>query len=176
MPMSDRERFLEAVRQATADTPYTVTPTESGFDVGLDIVDTKWFGLINKSGLSMAYIHHVKVGEGRYSITDDARSLEWVAGVPRLAATGSRQLGRVKEFGFRKTWAFDEQGRLGKVVDYRFDSEEGRSLVTEAGKQLGLRQVRSTTEKIGIGFALVGAVGAVVTVVVLLIGALLGAF
>ena len=87
--------------------------------------------MLNKAGLSKAYTHHVSVPEdGTYSITDDSREVEWVAGVPRVSASASRQVGRVKEFGVQKVWAFDENGQFGKVVDYRFNSEEGRDLVT----------------------------------------------
>lgn len=177
MPTTDRERLREAVQQAAEGTPYAVSPTADGFDVALDVADARWYGLLEKAGLKKTCVHHVHVTEsGSYSITDDSRELEWVAGTPRLGARAVRQTGRVKEISFRKTWAFNEQGKPAKVVDYRFSSEEGRSMVTAAAKGLGLRQVRGTTEKVAIGFAVVGAVGAVITVVVLLVGALLGAF
>jgi hypothetical protein len=149
--MGQREDFLAAVQGATAGTPYAVTPTDQGFDVALDIVDAQWYGVFNKAGLTKAYTHHVKVpDDGTYSITDDSREVEWVAGVPRASATASRQVGRVKEFGVQKLWAFDEQGNFGKVVDYRFNSEEGRDLVTMIGDRIGLKQQRGTSEKIGL--------------------------
>jgi hypothetical protein len=149
--MGQREDFLAAVQGATAGTPYAVTPTDQGFDVALDIVDAQWYGVFNKAGLTKAYTHHVKVpDDGTYSITDDSREVEWVAGVPRASATASRQVGRVKEFGVQKIWAFDEQGNFGKVVDYRFNSEEGRDLVTMIGDRIGLKQQRGTSEKIGL--------------------------
>ena len=77
---------------------------------------------------------------GVYTITDDARSVEWVAGVPRVAATAERQHGRVVELGAQKVWAFDEHGRFGVQADYRFGSEEGRDLVTGVARQLGMEQ------------------------------------
>ena len=71
--------------------------------------------MFNKAGLSKAYTHHVAVSDdGTYSITDDSREVEWVAGVPRASASASRQIGRVKEFGVQKVWAFDENGNFGQ--------------------------------------------------------------
>lgn len=174
--MGHREDFLAAVQQATSGTPYAVTPTESGFDVALNIVDAQWYGVLNKAGLSKAYTHHVSVPEdGTYSITDDSREVEWVAGVPRLSGSASRQVGRVKEFGVQKVWAFDENGQFGKVVDYRFNSEEGRDLVTMIGDNLGLKQERGTSEKIGLWVALLTIAGLVIAGIVIGILALAGA-
>ena len=175
--MSMRDQFLQGVQEALDGEPYAVAPTADGFDVTLDVVDAQWYGLFNKAGLTKAFIHHVRVGDdGSYSITDDSRELEWVAGVPRLGATASRQVGRVKEFSFRKTYALDENLQPAKVVDYSFSSEEGRSLITAVADRLGLKQQRGTAEKIGIWFAVIGGVGALITVIVLLIAAAMGKF
>jgi len=174
--MGHREDFIAALQQATAGTPYAVTPTEGGFDVALEVVDAQWYGLFNKAGLTKTYVHHVRVSEdGSYSVTDDSRSVEWVAGVPRVSAEASRQVGRVKEFGVQKIWAFDEHGQMAKVVDYRFNSEEGRDLVTTVGNHLGLKQERGTSEKIGLWVALLTVAGLVVCGIVIGILALAGA-
>ena len=125
--MSTRQEFFERVRAAAEGTPYAVTETTEGFDVTLDIVDAQWFGLFNKAGLRKVYTHHVKLSDdGAFSVTDESRSLEWVAGTPLIAATREVQRGRIKEFGFQKVWAFDEHGNFGVQADYRFNSEEGR--------------------------------------------------
>jgi hypothetical protein len=175
--MGQRDEFLAAVQQAAAGTPYAVTPTDGGFDVALNIVDAQWYGLFNKAGLSKAYTHHVSVPEdGTYSVTDDAREVEWVAGTPRVSATASRQVGRVKEFGVQKVWAFDENGQFGKVVDYRFNSEEGRDLITLIADNLGLKQERGTAEKIGLYVGLGTIAALVVCGIVIGILALAGAF
>ncbi|GAA1477681.1 hypothetical protein GCM10009623_21270 [Nocardioides aestuarii] len=176
-PPPAAEDFRRRVEQATDGTPYAVTPTERGFDVAIDIVDAQWFGLFNKAGLSKHYLHHVAVaGDGSYTITDDARSVEWVAGVPQATGSAERQLGRVKELGVQKVWAIGEDGRFGQVVDFRFNSEEGRDLVTGVADQLGLKQRRGAAEKIGIGFAVVAVAGIVVGGLVVGILALLGVF
>ena len=172
-----RRAFLEGVQQAASGTPYVVTATDAGFDVTLDIVDAQWFGLFDKAGLSKVYIHHVAVGDGgTYTVTDDARSVEWVAGVPRVSASAERVYGRVKEFGVQKVWALDAHGRFGPVVDFRFNSEEGRDLVKGVAQQLGLKEKRGAAERTGLIFALVAGVGSVITLVVLLVAALLGKF
>lgn len=170
MKGGERGQLLEAVRQATEGTPYVVTETAGGFDVTLDIVDAQWFGLLSAAGLSKVFVHHVMVpGDGTWSVTDDARTVEWEAGVPTLSASVERTRGHVKEVGFEKVWAFDRHGHFGKVVDVRFDSEEGRRLLRDAATQVGLRKQRGTTERIGLAFAVVGALGALLTVVLLLL-------
>ena len=172
-----RGAFLAGVQQAASGTPYAVAATDAGFDVTLDIADAQWFGLFDKAGLTKVYVHHVAVGDdGTYTVTDDSRSVEWVAGVPRAAASAERVYGRVKEFGVQKVWALDEHGRFGPVVDFRFNSEEGRDLVKGVAQQLGLKEKRGAAERTGLIFALVAGVGAVITLVVLLVGALLGKF
>jgi hypothetical protein len=173
--MGTRPDFFERVRTATEGTPYAVTETREGFDVTLDIVDAQWFGLFNKAGLRKVYIHHVKLADdGAFSVTDESRSLEWVAGSPRIAATGEVQRGRIKEFGFQKVWAFDEHGNFGVQAEYRFNSEEGRDLIEGVAKQLGLEQRRGTEERIAIVFAALALGGIAIGGIVVAILALLG--
>jgi len=175
--MSRGREFFEKVRDAAEGTPYLVTATEDGFDVALDIVDAEWFGLFNKAGLNRMFIHHVKMeADDAFSITDESRSLEWVAGTPRIAASAARSYGRVIEFGSQKVWAFDEHGNFGVQADYRFDSREGHDLIRGVAGQLGLDERRGTAEKIGLVFGIVGGVGALVTVVVIVVMALMGKF
>ena len=122
-------------------------------------------------------MHHVHApGDGTYTVIDDSRTVEWVAGVPRASVSGERVMGRVKEFGFEKAWGVREDGTVGKVVDYRFDSEEGRDLISAVAQQLGRTERRSGVEKIALLFAGIALVGAVVTVVALLVALFLGKF
>lgn len=159
--------LMQGVQQAAEGTPYVVTPTAEGFDVSLDVVDARWFGLFNKAGLRKVFVHHVSLPTpGTYTVTDDARSVEWVAGTPRVAATAERQHGRVVELGGQKVWAFDEHGRFGVQADYRFSSEEGRDLVAGVARQLGLEQRRGGAERVGLWFGVVAGIGAVLVVVV----------
>lgn len=174
MPPAAHELYRR-VQQAAEGTPYVVRETGTGFDVTLDIVDAQWFGVLNKAGLSKVYTHHVGVPEaGVYTVTDDSQTVEWVAGAPRTTGSAERVVGRVKEFGFEKVWAFDEHGDFGVQAEYRFDSEEGRQLLTAVADELGMRQQRGAAEKAGLVFAIIGGAGALVAVVVVLALALAG--
>jgi len=154
-----------------------VTETDKGFDVTLDIVDAQWFGVFNKAGLDKVYIHHVEMPEAEvYTITDDAREVEWVAGVPTAKASASRVMGRVVEIGAEKVWAVDATGRFGVQADYRFNSEEGRGLITGVAEQLHLTSRRGSSEKIGLYLGIFAAVGAVLTAIILVVLALTGYF
>jgi hypothetical protein len=169
--------FLRRVQEAASGTPYVVQETDTGFDVTLDIVDAQWFGLFNKAGLAKVYTHHVAVPEtGVYTVTDDSRTVEWVAGTPRVAATAERQYGRVIELGAQKVWAFDEHGNFGVQADYRFSSEEGRELITGVADQLGLQLRRGGAEKAGLYVGVAAAIGSVIVLVVLLVAWLTGYF
>lgn len=171
------DEFRRRVEEATHGTPYAVIPTASGFDVTLDIVDAQWFGILNKAGLSKVYTHHVAVqDDGSYTVTDDSRTVEWVAGVPQATGSVERTRGRVKEFGAQKVWAFDESGRFGQVVDFRFNSEEGRDLITGAADRLGLEQRRGAAEKTGLVVGLVFGGLALVGIVVMLVLLAMGKF
>lgn len=171
------EPFLRAVADAAAGSPYVVTPTEAGFDVSLDIADDRWWTVLGKAGLTKTYVHHVAApGDGTYTVTDDSRTVEWVAGVPRASVRAERVQGRVRELGVEKAWGVREDGSVGNVVDYRFSSEEGRDLITAVAGQLGRRQQRGGAERIGLVVAGIALVGALITVVTLLVLFLTGAF
>ena len=171
--MAQTEEFLRQVRKSVKGTPYVVTKTDSGFDLTLDIVDAKWFGLYHKEGLHRVHTYHVEVvGDGTYTVTDDSRTVEWQAGVPTLSASVERTRGRVWERSTEQVWALGEDLKFGPVVDYRFNSEEGRQLISAVADSLGLKQRRGRTEKIGLYFALLGGVGAIATVIVTLLSEL----
>jgi hypothetical protein len=169
MPPEGYELYRR-VQEAAEGTPYVVTETEKGFDLTLNVVDAQWYGLFNKAGLEKVYIHHVAFPkQGVYTIADDSRSVEWVAGVPQLKASAERQYGRVIEVGAQKVWAFDQQGRFGVQADYRFNSEEGRDLITGVAEQTGLTLRRGGIEKGALWFGIAVAVGAVIVVILNLV-------
>jgi hypothetical protein len=176
MPVHGHQLYRR-VQQAAQGTPYAVTETDKGFDVTLDIVNADWYGLFNKAGLKKVYVHHVAFPEpGVYTITDDSRTVDWVAGVPRTGGSVERKIGRFHEVGFQKVYAFDEHGEFGLQADYRFTSEEGRGLITRAADAEGLGQRRGNAEKAGITMAVITAVGFAVALIVVLVLWLTGAF
>ncbi len=155
VPMSDiADRFRDQVTRNAEGTPYVVTATDRGFDVGIDIVDARWFELYRKVGLERTFVHHVEVDGTTYRVTDDSRTLEWEAGTPRLGATLERFVGRRYEFSFQKTIAVTEKARLETVVDYTFSSQEGRKLVKRAAKELGLTEHMPASAKYALWFAI----------------------
>ncbi|WP_181313007.1 hypothetical protein [Nocardioides campestrisoli] len=151
-PVTDE--FVRRVQAATEGTPYVVKRTSSGFDLTLDVADAQWFGLFNRAGLKKVFVHHVKVTPETFSITDESTEVRWEAGHPRVAASATKTMGRSIEFGHEKIWAIRDDGTVGRVVDYRFDSEEGRDLITLVGKDLGLSSRAGGAEKIGLYAAL----------------------
>ncbi len=169
---------LEArVREAAAGTPYVVTREEHGFTVSTDLADAQWWGAFNRAGMRRSISHQVRLrGSDTYSITDVWREIDWVVGEPRVAASAGVRRGRLHHRGLEKVWALDDTGRISAVADYRFDSAEGRDLVVAAADSLDLVQVRGTEERVARAFAWVGGIGALVTLLVLVVAALLGAF
>jgi hypothetical protein len=183
--MGEAQRLVEAVRANAEGTPYVVEETDDGFRVRLDVADARWWGSLWKSGITRVATQDVRVDDAskQIAITDTLRDLEWFGGVsledgmrPRLSGSAAVQTGRLNHRAFRKSWAFDEQGRFRKVVDYSFDSGEGRDLIRRAARSLGWRERMPISVKIALVAAVVGGAGAVVTVVVLLVAALLGLF
>ena len=90
--------FRDAVAAAAQGTPYTVVDTKKGFDVQLDIVDPRWWGLFNRAGLSSSFRWRVAEHPSYFTITDRQVRMEWVAGVPRLAFSWNIQGGRIPSF------------------------------------------------------------------------------
>jgi len=169
MPAQGYELYRR-VQQAAEGTPYVVEETDSGFDMTLNVVDAQWYGLFNKAGLEKVYIHHVAFPEpGSYTITDDSRSVEWVAGVPQLKASAERQYGRVIELGAKKVWALDEHGSFGVQAAYSFNSEEGRDLITGVAEQVGLTPRPGGIEKGALWLGVAVAIGAVIVVILNLV-------
>lgn len=173
--MGRTENFFSAVSDAATDTPLEVTRTEEGFDVTTNIVDATWIAVLYKQGLRKVFTHHVMVdeGAGTYAITDDEYDVQWKAGVksqggtptPVLQRSAERTLGTVKKFEMRKTYAVDESGEFGKVVDYRFNSEDGRRVIRSQAETQGLSEKRGTITRIGIVFTVLGLLIALAAVI-----------
>ena len=179
--MSDERELLAAVRARTEGTPYVVTETDDGFDMRIDIADASWHGLLHAQHLDKAWTYHVRLApEKRLTITDDVRTVTWRAGagpgtqgpVPVLSASAGRRVGRWNEKGFQKTWAVDERGSHGTVVDFTVDSAWGRDLIRGPARELGWAEERGGAERTGLyvavgTIALLVLAGLVVAVVAL---------
>jgi hypothetical protein len=161
--VSEAQRLLDAVRRRTEGTPYVVEETFQGFDVRIDIEDTSWYALMYKQHLSRTWVYHVAVDEAgkTLSITDDVRAVDWKAGtgvqseggetpVPVLSMAKSGAVGRFESKSFRKTYAFNDQGEYGKVVDYTFDAAEGRDLIRGPARELGWTEKMGAAQRTGV--------------------------
>ncbi|KQT90764.1 hypothetical protein ASG49_13535 [Marmoricola sp. Leaf446] len=184
--MTDAEKLLAAVRANTEDTPYAVTETAKGFDVTIDVADATWFALMHQKHLSKSFTYHVVVDEANHTIaiTDDLREVTWRRGaemrdgipVPVLGASLSRDLGRIEQKSFQKTFGIDSSGQPGKVVDYSFSSSEGRDLIRGPARELGWTEKRGGAERIGLAVA-VGTVALLVLAgIIVAVVALAGGF
>ena len=106
-----------------------------------------------------------------------AQTVEWVAGAPRTSGAAERVYrAGSRSSACRRSGRSTAEGSFGAQADYRFNSEEGRDLVTGVAEQLGLRQQRGAAEKVGLVVAVIGGVGALVAVVAVLVMALTGRF
>ena len=158
--MSDEQELVAAVRARTEGTPYVLTETDTGFDVQIDVEDASWYAVAYKQHLSKTWVYRVKFekGDKTLSITDDVRDVQWRAGVaasggvptPVLSVSKSGDKGRFEVKSFRKTYAVDEQGHYGKVVDFHFTSSEGRDLIRGPARELGWTERRGGYERIGL--------------------------
>lgn len=157
----------------TEGTPYTVTARDDGFDVGLDIVNARWFGIYSAQGLKRVFVHRVKVDEKHYTITDRTYSVSWSAGAPRLKLQAEAFVGRKYQFSAQKTWGLNGTGKPAKVVDYSFSSEEGRGLIKAAAREVGLKERMPLSVKAPLIF---GVVVGIVSIGGVLVAWLLGAF
>jgi hypothetical protein len=168
--------FRARVEQAVEGTPYVVRTTDAGFDLTIDVVDAQWWGLLNRAGLRSVCTQHVTFPRaGTFTVVDDIRTVEWSAGRPTYGSVSGFR-GRVVGVKREKIWALDDHGRFGVVADYTFRPQEGRDLLEAVGRQLGLRQRRGTSEAIGLYVGLAGAIGALITLVVLAVASLTGQF
>ncbi|BBZ10618.1 hypothetical protein [Mycobacterium branderi] len=132
--------FRDAVAAAVEGTPYTVVDTKKGFDVRLDIANAQWWGLYNRAGLRKSFRWRVTERKSSFTITDRQVDVKWRAGVPALGASMEVQGGRIFSFSREKIWALSDRGRIEPVVDYRFNSREGRDLIRLVARQLGLKE------------------------------------
>lgn len=177
--MARKQELIAAVRSRTKGTPYAVSETVDGFDLGIDLADATYYTLIYQKKLEKTFTYRVRLDEAssKMKITDDTYELSWKRGadvsgdtpVPTLGARISRSVGRLESKSFRRTYAVDEHGEYGKVVDYRFDSAEGRRLIREPAAQLGWREKAGTAQKVGVSVAVAALVLALVVVALLVV-------
>lgn len=182
--MATVDLLYDAVRARADGSPYTVTRTDDGMEVSLDLADSAWWALMYRESLHRTYTYRVSVDEqrGTFTMLDIERQVEWQAGVraedrkPLLRGSASVQQGRILSRERQTVWAWDDEGRFDKVVDYSFSTGEGHELVRRAAAELGLTERMPVQAKIGLAFAVLAIggilVGGVVALVLWLTGAI----
>ena len=172
--MSATQELIASVREATEGTPYVVEERPNGFNLTVNVVDAQWYTLIRRNGLKRVFTYEVRTYDRSrtLSITDVENSVRWNAGAgvsspPSLHAERSFKRGRVYQLSFQKQYGFDAQTReLTKVVDYRFNANEGRDIIRRAATRAGWKERMGAEERGAVIFA-----GAIVAT-----GALIGLF
>jgi len=95
---------------------------------------------VAREGLTSSFSWRVKERESSFTIYDRKIRMQWSAGIPRLAGTLEYQGGRIMGFTREKMWALSDRGVIESVVDYKFNSREGRDAIRLVAQQLGLRE------------------------------------
>lgn len=128
-------RDAEDVRAALLDLNRPTAPfvVRDGGPEGCDlvaewrIVEARWYEIFAKAGLTKSAQVCLRLddeaGEVRSVIRD--WTVEWRAGVPTLSLSAEAFRGQKVEMSWGRAWAFREEDlRLGRVYDWRFDTRE----------------------------------------------------
>jgi hypothetical protein len=167
MATHDTRALIEAVRTRAEPLGYEVTETPHGFLVERNLADVRYWGLLHKAEVRTLTGHEVRVDEaaGRVAITDVQRNLEWRAGTdgaadlrPFWSLHQETSRGRIAAVGTTKSWGMREDGTLGTIEDYSFDTNAGRGTVREAMAELGWSEQMPLDQRIGLWVAIVTAV------------------
>lgn len=164
----DAVPLYELLRRSTESSPYIVEPTSKGFDFKVVVAAAQWWDLLGRSGLTKSYVHHVTVTDSRtYSITDDLCTINWNVGIPTAQYTYKRTYGRNISIGFGKAYALDDDLKPAEVYSYTYNTEESQRIIQSAARSLGMKEKWPAAAIVGLVFAVVGALGAVVTLITL---------
>ena len=141
-PAARLKSELLAINRETA--PFLIREgAHEGVDLVAEwrIVDAAWYEIFAKAGLKRVFRVLIKFDPARGEVRtiDLAWDVEWRAGVPTLSLAGSTFTGQQWERSFGTGYAFRENGRYGKVYDYRFDTDELKGPLREAVRRAGWR-------------------------------------
>jgi len=184
--MSASRELIDTIQAMSEGTPYVVEETPDGFDVRLDIADARWYSLIYEEGIKQTFIQHVALDEAKksLSITDDCYEVTWQVDpdlsepstAPVLYKSDERTAGRAYELGARKEFAWNTHGQYADVLDFRLTENEGRNLIRTASEELGWDENVPGAATAGLVFGAAGGGFALMVLIALLVGLLLGKF
>jgi hypothetical protein len=89
-------------------------------------VDAKWWEIFAKAGLEKVYELHMKIDGDKKVVTmiDIYKSVSWKAGPSQVRLRGGFFRGISTTYEIGKQWGIKENFELGKILDYKFNSNE----------------------------------------------------
>lgn len=172
----DKASLISQIKNNALETPYTITETDKGFVLALNIVDAKWYTLLFKNGLKKTFSVDVALEESskKAKTNDQLFELNWEAGVggaeprPHIGARINVSQGEIVSYQSHKEFGVSESGNVGQVVDYKFDSREAKNWLNDQLAAAGWSRGMSWQTKVGLWVG-IGAIVLVLGIVVALL-------
>lgn len=103
------------------------------------IVDARWYEIFAKANLTKVFKVLMKFDgdKGEVRAVDQEWTLEWRAGIPSLSLNVEAFRGQKKEFSFGSAYGFREDGALGQIYNYKFQTSEIKDPLIEIAQQNG---------------------------------------
>lgn len=135
VPLDEAKKNILALNRETA--PYQIRDgKEENVDLVAEwkIVDAKWYGIFNKSGLKKVFKILIVLDDTKKEVrmVDQSYSVEWTAGIPSLSLSAEAFRGQKIEMSAGMGYAFTEEFKPGVVYNYRFNTGEIKKPLDEA--------------------------------------------
>lgn len=157
------EWFAPALAETFEGTPYVVRSDGRTVSIHADLADARWQHMATMLGHERTFVTHLTAEKpGVLRRTDESRSVDWQAGVPRLGARLDVQSGRVWTLTRRVDYGLAADG-FRKRVDYFFRTSEINEPLRAVLQRAGWRTALDAEAK---GALAVGALGASAIVLV----------
>ena len=122
----EKQALIEKILQLNSpQLPYLIKPADnSELMLEWNIVDARWYGIYSRESLKETYRAFILADESRHSVRyyEELGTVEWLAGGPKVSYRKQFFKGRIL---FQKSWGtqygIKEDGKMGKVYDYKFD-------------------------------------------------------
>ncbi|MFZ1258616.1 MAG: hypothetical protein WAQ25_04045 [Candidatus Saccharimonas sp.] len=174
--MNTRQELIAHLKQAAKGTQYMIKETDYGFILTFNIVDEEWYTILYKNGLTRVFEIEARVNEAKKTVTttDVSKNLEWQIGVdgvkriPKLALHGTYSRGETLAGYSREIqWGFSKKDpAFTRVVDYTYRPIAVKKWLNAQLEQCGWKRAWGLEARIGMAFAIIGGVGAIITVVI----------
>jgi hypothetical protein len=147
----------------SAGTPYTITATDTGFKMSINIVDAKWYTLLYKNGIKKTFVIDARLNEAKHAAvtTDSMYELDWQAGagvgtfVPKLGGKVNMQKGEIWSYKAGKQYGVSESGQVGETASWKFSSVEAKEWLDNQLKENGWHRAMGGTAKGALIFAII---------------------